>query len=340
MPRLDDGNDLAAAADGAFVVRQLGSAPQIPTDEIGACNNCRSAEFEDFAVSQDYEFASCGNVFRFVRCRHCGLAWLHNRPALSELSRIYSDEHSGYRNYRDYLGSFIASMRDRVQAGKIDVFRRYAGTQAVIADVGCGEGVLLHLLRRRGPSGWTLIGVEFLEEFANALRADGFLALQGRFETLEWDAPAPDVIIMNQVIEHLEDPQAVAARARELLKPGGVFIVETPCLGSWDQRLFRDRWWGGWHTPRHWHLFTEETLRQTFERQGLVVEEITYLLNPWAWLQSLRFWLGRGVGWPRLGELFQVNSLPMVSAATAVDFVQRSLTGKTSNIRIVGRKEG
>lgn len=320
------------------MIRSLEAAPRIPTDRIDRCNVCGSSGFLPYAVSQDYEFASCSNVFEFVRCTDCGLVWLLNRPALSELARIYSDEHSGYRSYREYLGSFIARMRDRVQASKIDVFRRYAGDEAVIADIGCGEGALLHLLRRLGPKGWTLIGVEFLEEFAEALRGAGFIALQGRFETLEWQAATPDVIVMNQVIEHLEDPQAVAARAYELLKPGGVFVVETPCLGSWDQRLFRDRWWGGWHTPRHWHIFTEETLRRTYERQGFVIEEVSYLLNPWAWLQSLRFWIGRRLGWPRVGELFQVNSLPMVGAATVLDGLQRGLTGRTSNIRIVGRK--
>lgn len=322
------------------MVRPLDSAPLIPTDRIDSCNNCGAVDFVDFAVSQDYEFASCRNVFEFVLCRNCGLVWLRNRPALSELGRIYSDEHSGYRNYREYLGSFIASMRDRVQAGKIDVFRRYAGNEAVIADIGCGEGALLQLLRRLGPPGWTLIGVEFLEEFAEFLHEQGFIAVQGRFETLEWQAPAPDVIVMNQVIEHLEDPQAATARAYELLKPGGVFVVETPCLGSWDQRVFRDRWWGGWHTPRHWHIFTEATLRQTFERQGFQIEEVTYLLNPWAWLQSLRFWIGRRLGWPWLGELFQVNSLPMVAAATLLDLFQRTVTRRTSNIRVVGRKPG
>lgn len=320
------------------MIRSLAAAPLIPTDNIDHCNNCGSRDFAPFASSQDYEFASCQNVFEFVLCNRCGLIWLSNRPALSELGRIYSDEHSGYRNYREYLGSFIATMRDRVQSSKVDVFRRYAGDEAVIADIGCGEGALLHLLRRLGPAGWTLIGVEFLEEFAERLRTDGFLALQGRFEAIDWDAPRPDVIVMNQVIEHLDDPQAVTARAHELLNPGGVFVVETPCMGSWDQRLFRDRWWGGWHTPRHWHLFTEATLRQTFERHGFEVREVTYLLNPWAWLQSLRFWFGRKAGWPRIGELFQVNSLPMLGAATSVDLVQRQLTGRTSNIRVVGQK--
>ena len=68
------------------------------------------------------------------------------------------------------------------------------------------------------------------------------------------------------------------------------------------------------------------------------LEEVVYLLTPWAWLQSLRFRLGRGAGWPWLGERFQVNSLPMVGIATVVDFGQRLLTGRTSNIRVVGRK--
>jgi len=316
----------------------LADAPIIPTDTVEACNNCGGSDARPVAQSQDYEFGSCRNVFEFVACASCGLVWLRNRPALTELGRIYSAEHSGYREFRRRLGNVIAVARDRVQAGKIEAFRRYARPDGVIADVGCGEGTLLLQLRRHGSPGWTLIGVEFVEEFAEGLRRDGFIALQGRFEAMDWDAPRPDVIVMNQVIEHLEDPQAVTRRAHDLLAPGGVFVVETPAMGAWDQRLFRDRWWGGWHTPRHWHLFDETTLRQTFERHGFEVVETRYLLNPWAWLQSVRFLIGHGWGMKRIGEMFQVGSLPLLSAATAVDLVQRAVTGRTSNIRMVGRK--
>ena len=60
---------------------------------------------------------------------------------------------------------------------------------------------------------------------------------------------------MFHVIEHVADPPRVAERVARWLAPGGVFAVETPNLESLDARLFRERYWGGYHFPRHWHLY-------------------------------------------------------------------------------------
>jgi len=42
----------------------------------------------------------------------------------------------------------------------------------------------------------------------------------------------------------------------------GALVVETPNLDSWDARLFKETWWGGYHIPRHWTLFDANSLRR------------------------------------------------------------------------------
>ena len=74
-------------------------------------------------------------------------------------------------------------------------------------------------------------------------------------------ADSYDLVIMNQLIEHV----AIAARpalhgdVRDL-RPGGHLFLETPNLDSLDARAFRRRYWGGYHLPRHFHLFDSRTL--------------------------------------------------------------------------------
>ena len=48
-----------------------------------------------------------------------------------------------------------------------------------------------------------------------------------------------DVVTLWDVIEHTPDPRAVLDRCRELLKPGGLLIVNYPDIGSWIARAAR-----------------------------------------------------------------------------------------------------
>jgi hypothetical protein len=56
----------------------------------------------------------------------------------------------------------------------------------------------------------------------------------------------------------------------KLLAPGGILIVETPNTKSWDVKLFRRGYWGGYHIPRHWNLLSAATLKRLATELDLV----------------------------------------------------------------------
>lgn len=102
-----------------------------------------------------------------------------------------------------------------------------------------------------------------------------------------------DVIIMTEVIEHIEDPQGFLAHAKKLLNPGGYLICTTP-----------NRSFGGhlrllWATdlpPVHLWWFTEDGVRELGNKVGMQVDFVDF--SPWnrrhlrrfdrAWARSLR----------------------------------------------------
>jgi SAM-dependent methyltransferase len=264
---------------------------------------------------------------------------LHNRPRLSELGVIYPDSYLPY-DYESHLGGFINALRDRVQRVKIRPLERYLRAGDAIMDVGCGDGHFLDLVRRFGDPSWTLYGVDFSELAAERLRARGLNALQQRFEELDWADGTVGAIVMNQLIEHVEDPTASIAKAYDVLKPGGVLIMETPTLDGWDARLFRARYWGGWHAPRHWNLFTAQSLGRCVEEAGFHVAEVNYLLSPYSWLHSIQYFLTERLGWRRLARLFDVDRLVMLCASGVVDLAQIALSGKTASMRLIAQKPG
>lgn len=304
---------------------------------VVACNACGSREATPVARSIDFEYATCDNEFEFVRCATCSLVYLRNRPEESELRIIYPPDYIPY-HFNEHLGPWIARLRGAVQRRKIAPIRAHAPAGSVIVDVGCGSGELLRILRDQGDPSWRLLGVDFAPEAIANLERLGIEARAGRFESLEWKGPRPNVLILNQVIEHLDDPAAVVRRAFELLLPGGVLVIETPSTDGWDARLFRRRYWGGWHTPRHWVLYDERTLGALLRGAGFEIAETRYLLSPNFWLQSLHHWALERLGAPRLAGWFDVSVLPALLAATALDAVQLAVRGRTSNFRMVGRK--
>lgn len=134
------------------------------------------------------------------------------------------------------------------------------------------------------------------------------------------------------------DPGASIRKSFELLRPGGVLIMETPSLDAWDARLFRRRYWGGWHAPRHWNLFTPASLGRCVEEAGFKVALITHVLSPFSWLHSVQYALRERFGFHRLGRWFDVDRLLPLSIASGIDLLQLVLTGKTANMRVVAQK--
>lgn len=94
----------------------------------------------------------------------------------------------------------------------------------VVLDFGCGPGTNAVELARRGCA--LVIGVDLQEHFLEAGRR---LAQHVGVEdqcifTREWRQPV-DVILSTDAFEHFENPEAVLAEMRRLLKPSGYLLV-------------------------------------------------------------------------------------------------------------------
>jgi 2-polyprenyl-3-methyl-5-hydroxy-6-metoxy-1,4-benzoquinol methylase len=312
--------------------------PHIETTIISSCNTCDSSKRTEIAKSPDFEYRTCSNEFTFGKCDDCGTVYLIDRPVPATLGTIYPDSYIPY-SFNEHLGPVIAYARNVVQKKKVVPVKQYAPVGAVVVDVGSGSGEFLRILRDHGDKSWRLVGVDISEMAMEALRKINIEGVLGRFEALDWTLPAPDVIVMNQVIEHLDDPKAVVKRSFDLLRPGGVLMLETPSVDAWDAGIFKKRHWGGWHTPRHWVLYTPATLRRLADEAGFETVEVTHLLSPNFWLQSVHHKLSEGGPLARrLAKLFDVSNPVALPLATLIDVVQVKLTGKTSNFRLVARK--
>jgi len=302
------------------------------------CALCGASEFADEAFGADFEYATAANRFRFVRCVVCGHLYLNPRPSSDDLGVIYP---ANYYAYEDEGAGLVARMRRRWEGAKVRLYEKWIGSgPRRILDIGCGNGRFLALMRDFGPPEWALVGIDFDADAARQCAEKGFETHVGRIEDLDPGGEALDAVIMLQLIEHVDDPAVICRRVFDLLRPGGCFIIETPNLAGVDYRLFRHSWWGHYHFPRHWNLFSTASLQRLLESNGFEIVRSEYLISTSAWTISLHnYFLERGYpDW--FSRFFHFKNPLLLAIFVVFDSLRSAMGYETSNQRVVARKPG
>jgi SAM-dependent methyltransferase len=255
--------------------------------ELARCALCPGAEEVPIAVGEDFEYRTSPDTYLAVRCRSCGLVYLRPRPAAAELQRIYPPHYHAFDFSAEKYG-LAWTVRRRLEARRLLRFCRGLPAGSRILDVGCGDGFHLKLLREFGHPTWQLEGVDTSDLAVAAGRRSGFVVHQGAVETLPLEAARYDLALLIATIEHVPNPAEVLAAIRTLLRPGGRVAVVTDNAAAWSHAVFRGRYWGGYHFPRHLYLFDPATLRQLAELTRMEVARLGTMVSPVNWVYSMR----------------------------------------------------
>ncbi|HJU88367.1 MAG TPA: class I SAM-dependent methyltransferase [Gemmatimonadaceae bacterium] len=316
-------------------------APRIETEEVAQCPVCGDGRFKEHAIGYDYELRTCANAWRFVACLGCGHVWLNPRPSLTTLRVIYPPTYYAY-NYDTQINSIAVRGKAMLDKAKLRGIVRYLKREPrSYLDVGCGDGRFLRVMERMGIPRAQLYGLELDERVVAPLAASGFRVRCERVEESESIPPEGiDLITMFHVIEHVDNPKEVVRKLVSWLRPGGVLALETPNIDSVDSRLFSDSYWGGYHFPRHWNLFTPRSLARLLRDGGLEVRATRYMTGHSFWMYSLHHRLRYGSpAWPRLAALFNpFRGLPFLVGFTALDIARSRLGFRTSSMLMLATK--
>src|SRR3954466_10139781 len=219
-----------------------------------------------------------------LACRECGTVQQPALPAGAEL-------HELYRDMTDEAYLVEEAGRRATAARLLDLIAPFV-PRGRLLDVGCGPGLLLDEARRRG---YATLGLELSR--ASAAHARDALGLDVRelaVEDFADDDGGFDVVVLADVIEHLDDPVAGIPRSAALLRPDGVLCVVTPDPSSMTARLAGRRWWG--FVPAHACLLPRATLRELLTARGLVISTDVPLVRSFSarrWVSGLAERLGR-----------------------------------------------
>jgi len=152
-------------------------------------------------------------------------------------------------------------------------------------EIGCGGGLMLRALAAHG---WNATGSERTPEMAaQAAQFSGAEVLVGGIEATAPDARF-DLILLNHVLEHLEDPVPMLRAIRARLAPGGQLIIGVPNFASWQARFGGAKWFH-LDVPRHVHHFTPKALGVLLGTCGIEIESISFVSpehDPYGWVQG------------------------------------------------------
>lgn len=111
------------------------------------------------------------------------------------------------------------------QERRLAVIRRHVALEERrLLDVGCGIGAYVRAFRRSSP--W-VYGVDLDVAKLRRARPLDRLAVAPA-ETLPFATDVFDVVLLHEVIEHVDDDRAAVAEAVRVLRPGGAVVVFAP----------------------------------------------------------------------------------------------------------------
>jgi len=316
------GNHNSLETETAYCILCGDSAPSVP-----------------IAAGWDFEYCTTLAEHLIYRCVSCGTVFIRNRPVAGEMRRIYPENYytAGDSKRKSGITCFL---RRLIETAKVKRYRDLLGPGAhQVADIGCGDGRMLDVIRGIVPY-WRLSGIDITAAAAAAAQSKGYQVVKGDIEVdgLPWEEGSLDLVLLHQVLEHTRDPRAVIRRANRLLRKGGLLSIETPDTEGVDFRVFKNRYWGGYHIPRHFYLFNKRSLAELLYESDFVVVSIKSILSPVFWIHSVHNWLVDRQWGKGLAGFFHYRNPFLLAVTTLIELVQVSFFYRSSNMQVIGRK--
>jgi 2-polyprenyl-3-methyl-5-hydroxy-6-metoxy-1,4-benzoquinol methylase len=180
----------------------------------------------------------------------------------------------GLGNYSEYAEYKVHYPLKKSRHSSHYYCRRLIGRSKDVLDVGCGEGYFAELLAERGNR---VVGIDHLPQaerasaFTEYLSCDLDDGLGSALASL--GHRRFDIVLLQDVLEHLRRPEQMLLDCRKLLKPGGQVIVSLPNVANITVRLallfgrfeYAAR---GILDQTHLRFFTRASARRLLEANG------------------------------------------------------------------------
>lgn len=257
--------------------------------QFSSCLACSGVMAPYIDEISDDRYAYPGK-FAILQCKNCG--YMSTNPVLKDedLPSLYSNF---YPRSQVNINELVSEAR-KVLSPLAKYWRWMSGTDnqghyqarpgQKVLDIGSGSCLSLLELKYMGVDASGIEADPTVQSIADQLDLHIYI---GSIHDYPFKDRTFDLIVLNQVIEHVPDPLSLLNSLRERLNPGGKVILSFPNSNSIQAKLSGVKWIN-WHVPYHQHHFNIRSfslLAQKAEYKIGLIRTITP--NLWTTLQLL-----------------------------------------------------
>lgn len=223
---------------------------------------------QSFAVPEGWPLPSEYDV---VACTTCGFVYA-DTPACQRDYDVLYRELSKYEDASTATGGGdTAQDRTRLRHATATIARFLPDRDAPVADIGCGNGGLLHALREAGFT--DLTGIDPSPACARRVSDEGGTGIAGSLTGMDPAEAAAlsgrfSGVVLSHVLEHLCDVRAAFDAALGFLRPDGVLYIEVPDAAGYASHPVVPYYY---FDGEHINHFDERALRNLAALSGLEV---------------------------------------------------------------------
>lgn len=207
------------------------------------------------------------NGHDICRCLNCGLLFVW--PRGFSTSQLYSKNYfkrigNGF-GFTDYDSEKLASLTTFESI--LDRLDQYYPRKGKLLDVGAATGVFMKLAKDRS---WDVEGLEVSEWAKEEAKKKGLSVVRGKLTNSIFKPESFDVVTMLDVIEHMSEPLDDLIAAHQVLKPGGLVLINTPDTESLAAKT-SGKLWPIFVPPEHLFYFNKNNLANLLKKSGFEV---------------------------------------------------------------------
>lgn len=229
-----------------------------------------------------------GDIFTYFECLDCGCLQIAEIPA--NMRKYYPSNYYSFLNPSNYLENPLIKILKRFRnsyaifgkglIGKLSfniapnlslqsLIKANLSKTSRILDVGCGSGTLLNDLKNLGFD--NLSGIDLYID--DDIKYDkGLTVLKKSIFDIDGQF---DLIMFHHCFEHISNPSETLESVSKLLNKDGLCLIRIPTVSSYAWKFYKNNW-VQLDAPRHFFLFSIESIKLLAEKTGFEIVDISY----------------------------------------------------------------
>jgi 2-polyprenyl-3-methyl-5-hydroxy-6-metoxy-1,4-benzoquinol methylase len=234
------------------------------------CPACESQKVSPWLNKEKF-----GINYGIWKCYHCKTGFMNPQPSRTFLDSIY--QYSGHGLSRPISFSEVINNELEYPNATIDSKRLVTWSKKYLSsnklqcalDIGSGFGFFSRAALQEGfkvkavnPGIWEN---NIFKELNKASPIQTF------FENVDFKEESFDLVILSQVLEHVERPFEFLVKIKKVLKLSGVLTIAVPNVNSFLVKILKNKENGCFWVPEHLTYFSEKGLKIILLRAGFVI---------------------------------------------------------------------